>query len=158
MGFHQDAHTKLCIQFDEFFLQCRLADVLHTHVDGAHQVVAIHRFLVHYIHILRTDATLVEQTALAAQQSVIGKFQTRTRRVLCSIHLAEGTTSQGTKRFLTVVTLLHDESTLVFTADIEDWQLTQLIVLDVIQNIAWTHIKIASMLFHAKLDVVVVAC
>ena len=94
LHFHQHHHTHLGIQLMQFLTQRALTDVLHAHIDGAHQVIAVHWFLIHNGKVFRKHLLVVHLTRNAPQKRVVSQFQARTGRVFGTEHLTQRTTRQ----------------------------------------------------------------
>ena len=99
----------------------------------------------------------MHDAALPAQQGVVRQFQTAAGRVFRTEHLAQRTAGQRSERLLAVVALLDNQSALILVADVEHRQFAQLVILDVIENIAGADVEVARTLFETFLQVSIVA-
>ena len=75
LHFHQNDNPHLGIELMQFLSESTLADVLHAHVYRAHEVITVHRLLVHDGEIFGEDSLVVFHAWHTSQHRVIGLFE-----------------------------------------------------------------------------------
>ena len=109
---HEDGHTHLAV--DEFQLvdEGAFCQILHTHIDGCHDVSAVDGREHGDVEVLAEHLTTVHHTVGTTQDGVVRQFQTVLGTVLGNVHIADGTSGQRTERALTGIEGLPVETTL----------------------------------------------
>ena len=92
--FHQDSDAHLTINLFQFINDGMLSQILHTHIDGSHDIGTIDRVQDGNIHILVQHLPTVHHTIGSTEDRVKREFET----ILCTVfrtkHIANGALSQ----------------------------------------------------------------
>ena len=108
--FHDDGHAHFAVDEFQLFLDGFLGDVLHLDVEGGHDVITVRGFHIHKVEVFVHHLPFVGDALLAAQQTVIGEFQSETGTVFRSVHIADGAVGEGAERAPAGIVLLIMET------------------------------------------------
>ena len=109
---HEDGHTHLAIDKFQLVDQGALRQILHAHIDGGHDVCAIHGREYRDVEVFAEHLTTMHHTVGATQDGVVRQLQTVLGAVLGNVHIADGTSGQRSERTLAGVEGLPVESAL----------------------------------------------
>ncbi len=147
---HGHAHTGGAQVYQLLHQGC-LRNVLHVHVEGAHDVAPVNGRTVFDAQVFVHHLLAVCDTRCAPQQGVESQFQPVARRVLGGIDIAQRVACQRPEGFLPLVVRQPVESPFV-SVEAEDGQLLHFFVLDV-RDASRIEQVVAAVLFPPILDV-----
>ena len=114
LHFHQDGHTHLTVYEFQLVDESALSQILHTYIDGGHDVCAINGRKHGDIEVFAKYLTTMHQTVGTSQDRVIRQFQTVFRTILGTKHITHCTLGQRAERTTTGIIFLPMETALVF--------------------------------------------
>jgi len=123
---HDDGHSYVGVDFTHLVGHRFFRDVLHLHIDGGDDVLAIDRFHVDELEHLVSHSLVVEYSRGATQDAVKGLLQSETGLVHLSIHVAHGAVGERAERPATRIVLVEVEAAYVFV-EVEDRKVLHLL-------------------------------
>ena len=107
---HDDSHTNIYSVLLHLFHHGLFCYVLYLHVDGSHNVIAVHGLYVHHLQHLVAHFLSMCVAFLAAQHRVVRHLQPIAGQVLSLIHSTYGAQCQGAEGLASSVVGLGNEA------------------------------------------------
>ena len=104
---HHNRYAHVAIDKFQLVDDGTLGQILNAHVDGGHDIGTVHGRGVHDVKELVEHLPSVYDAILATKDAIVAQLQTEARRVLATVHRADGTTGCRPERALAGVVFLN---------------------------------------------------